>query len=582
MAGRIPDRFLDELLARTDIVDVVGERVQLRKAGSNHQALCPFHSEKTPSFTVSQSKQFYHCFGCGAHGTAIRFLMEYDRMDFREAVAYLARRVGLELPSEAQDAPVESHAAVYEVLARAAERYRGWLRQHADHARAVDYLKGRGVTGEIAARYGMGFAPPGWDNIARAIDDRQSLVKAGLLIEKDTGRAYDRFRDRIMFPIRDRRGRVIGFGGRVLGDGEPKYLNSPDSPVFHKGSELYGLFEVLQFDRHPADIVVVEGYMDVVALAQHGLTRAVATLGTSTSTRQVERLFRVSGDVVFCFDGDEAGRAGAWRALENALPAMREGHQVRFLFLPEGEDPDSLVRRDGRAGFEALMGGAEPLSDYLVRRLGEGVDMASMDGRARFVEQSLPLLRRLPPDVYRRMLIERCAGLARLEPEYLESVVDGRERHTPQAPARRRAAAEHVVRRTPVRLAIALLLQQPALAQEAASPEQLQTLDMAGIPLLVELLELARSEPHISTGALLERFRESEHEAALWKLATWEHMVPEAGMAAEFRDAIARLQSLRNEQRLQYLNERLQTGELTQAEWQEWTELKRPRTTGSP
>ncbi|WP_435100768.1 DNA primase [Arhodomonas sp. AD133] len=578
MAGRIPDQFLDELLARVDIVDVVGERVQLKRGGANYHALCPFHSEKTPSFTVSPTKQFYHCFGCGAHGTAIRFLMEYDRMDFREAVAALAQMAGLEVPEQARETRVEGQDELYRVLARANELYQRWLRQHPDRERAVGYLRRRGLTGEMAKRFGLGFAPPGWDNLLREIGDRDTLARAGLLVTREGGGGYDRFRDRIMFPIRDRRGRVIGFGGRVLGDGEPKYLNSPETPVFHKGSELYGLYEVLESDRNPSDVVVVEGYMDVVALAQFGLTRAVATLGTSTGTRQVERLFRVTGDLVFCFDGDEAGRQAAWRALESSLPALRDGRQIRFLFLPEGEDPDSLVRERGRDGFEALLGQAEPLSDWLFDHLAEAVDMTSMDGRARLVDRAVPLLRRLPPDVYRRMMIGRLAGLAQLDAEYVEAVIDGDHSvSTPQrAPENRRSSdAARAVRRTPVRLAIALLLHRPALGAAADYSGELAGLEeLPGVELLAQLLEITRNEPHVTAGALLERFRDSAHETSLWRLATWDHMVPEEGLEREFADAIARIRALRNEKRLQYLNERLQRGELTSDEWAEWVALK--------
>ncbi len=580
MTGRIPDQFLDELLARVDIVDVVGERVQLKRGGANYQALCPFHSEKTPSFTVSPTKQFYHCFGCGAHGTAIRFLMEYDRMDFREAVAALAQVAGLEVPEQARETRIEGQDELYRVLARANELFQRWLRQHPDRERAVGYLRRRGLTGEMAKRFGLGFAPPGWDNLLREIGDRDTLARAGLLVTREGGGGYDRFRDRIMFPIRDRRGRVIGFGGRVLGDGEPKYLNSPETPVFHKGSELYGLYEVLESDRNPSDVVVVEGYMDVVALAQFGLTRAVATLGTSTGTRQVERLFRVTGDLVFCFDGDEAGRQAAWRALESSLPALRDGRQIRFLFLPEGEDPDSLVRERGRDGFEALLGQAEPLSDWLFDHLAEAVDMTSMDGRARLVDRAVPLLRRLPPDVYRRMMIGRLAGLAQLDAEYVEAVIDGEQsvsapRHASES--RRSSDAARAVRRTPVRLAIALLLHRPALGAAADYHRELVGLEeLPGVELLAQLLEITRNEPHITAGALLERFRDSDHETSLWRLATWDHMVPEEGLEREFADAIARIRALRNEKRLQYLNERLQRGELTRDEWAEWVALKQP------
>jgi DNA primase len=579
MAGRIPDSFIDELLARIDIAEMIGERLALKRSGSNYSGLCPFHGEKTPSFTVSSTKQFYHCFGCGAHGSAIRFLMEYDRLEFRDAIEQLAAMAGMEIPEEARSGPVQpQNNDLYPVLSKADEAYQYWLRHHAERHRAVNYLQQRGLSGEIAQRYGMGFAPPGWRNLLERIAEPEKLKRAGLLIERDGGKTYDRFRDRIIFPIRDRRGRTIAFGGRVLDDGEPKYLNSPETPVFHKGQELYGLYEVLEADRHPADILVVEGYMDVVALAQHGIPRAVATLGTATSTRQVERLFRASGDIVFCFDGDDAGRRAAWRALENALPAMRQGRQVRFLFLPEGEDPDSVVRAQGRQAFEALLSQASPLSDYLIERISQGIDMQAMDGRARFVEQAVPLLQRLPPDVYRHMLIERIAGLARLSADYLEQVVDGREQISR---SRQKSAPEPAgmdgsgVRRTPVRLAVALLLHRPALALEVDEIDSLRGLnDLPGLPLLVELLELVRQEPHIVTSAVLERFQDSAHEAVLWKLATWDHLVPEAGLSDEFSDAMRQVRKSLAERRLKHLNERLQAGEITPEEWAEWARLK--------
>ncbi|MRH78281.1 DNA primase [Spiribacter sp. C176] len=580
MAGRIPDHFIDELLSRIDIAEVVGERVQLRRSGSNHSGLCPFHGEKTPSFTVSTEKQFYHCFGCGAHGTAIRFLMEYDRLDFREAVAQLAAIAGMEIPESARDsAPPPEQESLYSTLQRAADAYRQWLRDHPQAERAVKYLQQRGLSGEIAKQYGIGFAPPGWRNLLDKLTDRTALNRAGLIVEKEADRVYDRFRDRIIFPIRDRRGRTIAFGGRVLDQSEPKYLNSPESPVFQKGQELYGLYEVLQADRRPPDILVVEGYMDVVALAQHGVPRAVATLGTATSTRQVERLFQITGDVIFCFDGDKAGRRAAARAMENALPAMRQGRQIRFLFLPEGEDPDSLIRQEGQASFTARLQKATPLSDFLIASVSDEVDLQTMDGRARLIEKATPLLRRLPPDVYRHMLFDRLAGLARIERDYLEQVVDQQQRIKSPPDGQLDTAgttADQPVRRTPVRLAIALLLQSPSLATQVEDLGPLHdTQSIPGLALLKQLLELSRTDPHITTSALLERFRDSEHETALWKLATWDHLVPEAGRTEEFADIMRRIANQTAQQRLTQLNERLQSGELTPEEWSEWMALKK-------
>ncbi|KAB7627299.1 DNA primase [Alkalilimnicola sp. S0819] len=579
MAGRIPEQFIDEVVNRTDVVELVGARVKLKKAGRNYSGLCPFHNERTPSFTVAPDKQFYHCFGCGAHGNAIQFLMEYERMEFRDAVELLARQAGLEMPREVQGAgPRPQHEQLYRLLGQAAQSYQRWLREHPERARAVDYLKGRGLSGEIAQRYAMGYAPPGWDNLLRQLGQSRPLVEAGLLIEKDGGRAYDRFRDRIMFPIRDRRGRVVGFGGRVLGDEQPKYLNSPETPVYHKGQELYGLYECLQARRHPEKLLVVEGYMDVVALAQFGIDYAVATLGTATTTRQVERLFQVSRDVVFCFDGDRAGRDAAWRALENALPAIRDGRQAFFQFLPEGEDPDSLVRRLGAEGFAGVLAKARPLSEFFFDHLAEDTDLKSMDGRARVAEKAGPLLRKLPPSVFRDMMLQRLAELTGLDAQRVEDQLAAAARPAPAAtPAagsreeRRRQGQR--IQRTPVRLAVALLLQRPELAAQVQAPRRFRDSGLPGMQLLADMLELLEGEPQLSSGALLERFRGSAHEAALWKLAVWDPMVPEAGVDKEFRDTLTWLETSVDRQRLQELDEKLARNQLAGEELQEWQAL---------
>ncbi len=575
MAGLIPQQFIDELLARADVVDVIGARLNLKKAGSNYQALCPFHTEKTPSFTVSPSKQFYHCFGCGAHGTALHFLMEYDRLEFPDAVETLAAMVGLEVPREARHDQAPQSRGLYDVLNAAERTYRGWLRSHPDKDRAVTYLRNRGLSGEIAARFGIGFAPPGWDNLLKAIgrpENRSELLKAGMLAEKD-GRQYDRFRDRIMFPIRDRRGRVVAFGGRVLDQGEPKYLNSPETPVFHKGRELYGLYECLQADRHPADILVVEGYMDVVALAQHGFSNAVATLGTATTTQHVERLFQTTRNVVFCFDGDRAGRQAAWRALENALPAMRDERQARFLFLPDGEDPDSLVRTDADR-FRQLLEAAPPLSEFLFQELAGSEDLRTMDGRARLTERAAPLLGKVPPGVLRDLMLDELARIARVDRRHVDAAVAGKSAPAQESAAGRSGNARpRPQRRTTVRVAVALLLQQPELAAQALPPGMIRELHLPGVNILAQLIEILREQPHLTTSGLLERFRGSDHEGALWKLATWDHLVPEDGVEREFTDAMAQLETLLARQRLQYLQQRLEREELTPEEHQEWLAL---------
>ncbi len=574
MSGRIPEPFIDEVLARTDIVDLVGSRVALKRGGANYLGLCPFHTEKTPSFTVSPSKQFYHCFGCGAHGTAIRFLMEYDRLDFREAIGELARNAGLELPAEAEGPAGPDHSGLYRVLAEADRCYQGWLRRHAGRERAISYLKRRGIRGRVAADYGLGFAPPGWDTLLRALDQPEQMLEAGLAARRDD-RVYDRFRDRIMFPIRDRRGRVLGFGGRILDQGEPKYLNTPDTPVFHKGREIYGLFEALERGRHPSRLLVVEGYLDVLALTQAGVEGAVAALGTSVATAQVESLFRTAPEVVFCFDGDEAGRKAAWRALENTLPALRDGRQAGFLFLPDGEDPDSLVGREGAEAFQQrLAGEARPLADVLLAQLTNRVDMSSLEGRARLVEDALALLGRLPAQALRRLLLERLSSLAQVSPEYLEGRLDGGEAHEgPPAPVPGRGRRPGM-ERSAMRVAIGLLIHRPALAAMVIDRDWLESLDSPGAELLRELLEITRHNPKISTAGLIQRFQGTEHERAVTRLALWQPAGDTEGQEKEFADSLQHLQALMKRQRLQYLSERLTLGQLTAEELAEWRRLK--------
>ena len=390
--ARLPQAFLDDLLDRLDIVEVIDRRVKLKKAGKNYSACCPFHDEKTPSFSVNPERQFYYCFGCGAGGNAIGFVMDYERLDFREAVEGLAQTVGLEVPKDdprgGREPPKDQNKPLYEALERASKFYEHALRQHGERHKVVNYLKGRGLTGEIARDFRIGFAPAGWDNLMQANGKDEAsqdlLMRSGMLVKNDKGRTYDRFRERVMFPIQDQRGRVIAFGGRVLGDDKPKYLNSPETPVFQKSRELYGLWQARKHPRRIERIVVVEGYMDVIALAQHGIPYAVATLGTSTSETHLERLFRIVPEVVFCFDGDDAGRKAALRGLEATLPAMQDGRQAKFLFLPEGEDPDTLVRAKGKAYLENLFDHADPLETFLFEHLAEGLDLESMDGRARF------------------------------------------------------------------------------------------------------------------------------------------------------------------------------------------------------
>ncbi|WP_078085345.1 DNA primase [Microbulbifer mangrovi] len=451
MAGKIPQYFIDDLLARADIVPVVDSRVKLRKTGKNYSACCPFHDEKTPSFTVSPDKQFYYCFGCGASGNAVGFLMEYDRLPFPEAVEKLAASLSLEVPREqlapAQIKRQQESQSLYALTEKAAEFYREKLRDHKVSARAITYLKNRGLSGAVAKEFGIGLAPPGWDNLLNHLgtssEKAEQLELAGLAIRRqdsdgNPGKSepgkrhhYDRFRNRIMFPIRDQRGRTIAFGGRVLGDDKPKYLNSPETPIFHKGRELYGLWEARQANRELKRLIVVEGYMDVVALAQYGIRCAVATLGTACGEDHIQLAFRHTGEIVFCFDGDQAGRTAARRALEAGLPHMQDGRSLRFLLLPEGEDPDTLVRQIGGERFDQLIDEqGRPLEDFLFDLLGEGINIQTMDGRARLSKAAAPLLDLLPAGVYRQLMFQQLARRTGLEQDMLEEIIAAEKART--------------------------------------------------------------------------------------------------------------------------------------------------------
>lgn len=553
----IPQRFIDDLLDKVDIVDVVGSRISLRKSGKNYSARCPFHDEKTPSFTVSPDKQFYYCFGCGAGGNAIGFVMDYDRTEFPQAVEQLAKHCGLEVPREtSRSDPADSRRKqLYSVLEEAEKYYRTQLRVHPDSMLAVDYLKTRGLNGTIAGTFGIGFAPPGWDNLITHLGHDDSrvalLLEAGLVIRKDDGgnRVYDRFRQRIMFPIRDTRGRTIGFGGRVLGDDKPKYLNSPETPVFHKGSELYGLYEAHTQLREIPNLVVVEGYMDVVALAQHGIHNAVATLGTAATDEHLAKLFRYTSEVVFCFDGDNAGRKAARRALETCLPAMTDGRSARFLFLPEGEDPDTLVRKLGSEGFSKLLTCAQPLSEFLFTALQEGLNLDSVDGKARLSKLSAPLINRIPAGVYRQLMLKQLAQRTDMDVDTLSAIIslpqatrdvpqesgdDGDDTFAPppddyedyagryetdsdsypdysgtaSPPHRQQAVVKtKTLKLSPVERLVLLLLHSPTLCHELTILSDLANLDDPDTELLIKLTALLRENPDYTLNHVLGYWR---------------------------------------------------------------------------
>ena len=562
--GLIPASFIDELMSRTDIVEVINSRVPLKKAGREYKACCPFHGEKTPSFTVSPTKQFYHCFGCGAHGTALGFLMDYEHLGFPEAVEELASLAGLEVPRE-QSQGADRRPDLYSVLEAAAGFYREQLKRA---PAAIEYLKARGISGPTAAAFGIGYAPDEWDGLLKRLgaDEGavQRLATAGMLIERDQGGFYDRFRGRVMFPIRDARGRVIAFGGRVLGNDEPKYLNSPETPLFHKGRELYGLYEARQALRQIPRLLVVEGYMDVVGLHEAGVNWAVATLGTATTPEHLERLFRVTEEVVFCFDGDRAGRQAAWRALENALPTLREGRQVRFLFLPEGEDPDSLVRAEGAAAFTARLKDALPLSEYLHDELAAKVDMVSLDGRARLAELAKPLIARVPEGVFRALLVGRIASAVGMDEAGYGRFVDAAAPPAPRpAQPSRRTRTTAPGRGSLVRRAISLVVHFPARAAAARLSPELLDSDRPGMDLLAALLEDVARSPNLTTGGLLERWREHDAWPHLQKLATAELVTTEDVALAELQDCLDRLEEEQVRLRHEELFEISRTARLT-------------------
>ncbi len=544
MAGRIPQTFIDDLIARTDIVELIGGRVQLKKAGREWKACCPFHNEKTPSFWVSPDKQFYHCFGCGAHGTALGFLMEHDKLPFPDAVEELASRLGLDVPREddGRAARTRPGDGLYELLAQVTQFYRDALRES---ARAKKYLADRGITTESCVKFAVGYAPDAWDAVLKRFggnaERERTLLDAGLVIERSgQGESgfYDRFRDRVMFPIRDPRGRPIAFGGRVLDQGEPKYLNSPETPLFHKGRELYGLYEARQALRKVERLLVVEGYVDVVRLAQSGIAYSVATLGTATTPEHLNRLFRVTSELVFCFDGDPAGRNAAWRALENALEHARDGRQLRFLFLPEGHDPDTLVGEEGADAFEARIEGAQPISEFLVTQLVQRTDLGSVDGRARLAELARPLLSRVPAGVYHELLLERLAEEVRMPAGRLADLLrasPGRARGTTAArgarPSRAVRGAPSAGRQPVLTQAIMLLLHHPASARAVAATPAWLSGDHKGFQVLRELLDTARAEPKLTTAQFVERWRDRPEGARLAELAGQESLVADARAA---------------------------------------------------
>ncbi|MBB1365164.1 DNA primase [Pseudoalteromonas sp. SR44-5] len=553
MAGKIPRNFIDDLLARTDIVELIDSKVGLKKAGKDYQACCPFHNEKSPSFTVSQDKQFYHCFGCGANGNAISFVMEYDKLEFVDAIEELASILNLDVPREqgtsnGPERTAEQKRSDYDLMLHSARFYQHQLKHHANSATVIDYVKGRGLSGETVKKFMIGYAPSEWEGLCQQLGrnkaQKEQLVELKLASEKTPGRQFDFFRDRLMFPIRDKRGRVIAFGGRVMqADQGPKYLNSPETRIFHKGFELYGLYEAKQAHKKLDHVLIVEGYMDVVALSEQGIEYAVAALGTATTTEHMHTLFRATDRVICCYDGDRAGRDAAWRALENALPYLNDGKALLFVFLPDGEDPDSLVQKEGKEAFELRLSQADDFTKVLFNKLSQEIDLTTDAGKAKLLSAVLPLVEKIPSQFYQENLLEHLGRLIGRTKEQLNNRLK-----TPK----QQHAIERKFKITPMRRAIGLLIQHPKLANTVPYLADLAQMNIAGIALLIRLQHCALQKSDITTAQLIESFRETPEYEALIKLATWRHEINDDRLEDEFKNTFRFIED-------QCLNYRLET-----------------------
>lgn len=568
MAGRISRSFIDHLLTRVDIVELIDARVKLKKQGRNFSACCPFHNEKSPSFSVSREKQFYHCFGCGVSGNAVSFLMEHDNLDFVETIEELANLTGLTIEYDENAASgsaskTENRSAhkrdLYTLLSQISNFYQAQLRT-AKGKVAVEYLKNRGLNGAIAKRFAIGFISDEWDQVLRQFGSdeaaRQALMDTGMLSQNEQGRRYDRFRGRIMFPIRDKSGRVLGFGGRVLSNQTPKYLNSPQTSIYHKGRELYGLYEVLQQHRDPEKILVVEGYMDVVALAQFDIDYAVAALGTSTTAEQVQHLFRQTSNVICCYDGDRAGKEAAWRAMEQALPHLCDGRQLKFVFLPDGEDPDTIVRKEGRAAFEARLTQALSLNEFLFSTLSKQVDLTSFAGKTKFVSLTMPLIEKMPHGALREHVEHELSE--RIGFRYAHEI----KKLVTQTPTQ--SAPQNIsIKQTPMRTALALLLQHPQFAEHLPPLAHLPIDNMA---LFNRIIELWHKNPQITTGQLLECWRGTPSENIIIKLASWDLHLTEETAFNVFLDALDKILARSIQQQIDNLQQKDRNGGLNSNE----------------
>ena len=590
MAGKIPRDFIDDLLSRTDVVDIVDSRVKLKKAGKNYQACCPFHNEKSPSFTVSQEKQFYHCFGCGAHGNAISFMMEFDRLEFVEAIEELARFHGLEVPREKGSRPAMSEEKKqqqlddYSLMDQVARFFQQQLRQNSNSEKAINYLKQRGLSGDIVKQWEIGYAPDSWDALlntfGKSPEKVKQLIDLKLVNQNDQGRRYDFFRDRIMFPIRDKRGRVVGFGGRVLDDGGPKYLNSPETRIFHKGSELFGFYHARQQNRQLDTVVIVEGYMDVVALSQFDINIATAALGTATTPEHIQMLVRATSHIVCCYDGDRAGREAAWRALENALPALKDGVRLSFLFLPDGEDPDTMVRQVGKEAFMTMLDSAMPLSRFFFENLLKTHNVGTPEGKRALKNAALPLIEGVLGDDQKQMLLEELAKHTgeydRFKLQQDISKANNAGRKPGYSPNLNQVGK---TRLSPLRMLIRLLLDMPSLATrcQEVQPGVFAGSQAAGMDLLLAVHQYSTQHPHATTAQLVENFRDHPHSPTIAKLLLQEHLVKDEDAERVYTDSFARLLDWHFDSRIETLISRSRVQPLSKAEKEELNLLMKER-----
>ncbi|KTC78148.1 DNA primase [Legionella brunensis] len=546
MSGLIPQPFIDDLLTRTDIVELIDSYIPLKKTGHSYVACCPFHNEKTPSFNVVAKKQFYHCFGCGASGNVISFVMNYLNQGFIDAVETLASRLGLQVPRDGRTEKNQQSLSLYQLLAQVSQFYQATLKTKGQPA--INYLRQRGLTGEIAKFYQIGYAPADWQTLEKHFKiHRNELIATGMLIQKEDGKTYDRYRHRIMFPIHDRHGRIIGFGGRAIdAQQKPKYLNSPETVIFQKSRELYGLHQILQTHKSIDNIVIVEGYMDVIALAQHGITNAVAALGTATSIYHIQLLAKHTQHLIFCFDGDAAGRQAAWRALESCLPQLNAGLNASFIFLPEGYDPDSLVREEGSAKFIERLKQAKPLNHFFFDSLSRNIDLLSVAGKSQLINAAKPHLLKIQEGPYKQLLLDELARISHIETHRLAQIIHEKASLPLQN--------NKPITRSPIRLAIALLIQHPEIfkdCQEYIDPSLLQGKEQE---ILQKLLQQIAKSPEANTATLIEQWRNTPFFDALGKLAGWDHQVPEPALVKEFIDIILFLQKQNLENKInQYI-----------------------------